>query len=117
VPLIGVAPALALLLGAWSALLIHADMWLAAPTLAAGAALAWGAWIRRRGRLAFAATTIAFFCAAAVLSSDAQRRALHPSFLPQSSPVGVRLRLQSVSGCGCSRTPRRRMDSPLCRRR
>src|SRR5688572_6094826 len=91
-PLIGAGPALALILGASSALLFPVDTF-ALPTLLAATATAWTAWMRRHDRLAFVSTALAFFCAAAVLSSDTQRRALHPTFGPQSTPVSARLRL------------------------
>jgi competence protein ComEC len=93
VPLIGAGPALALILGASSALLVDATP-AAVATLLAATSIAWTAWMRRHDRLAFAAITLAFFCGAAVLSSDAQRRAFHPSFGPQSTPTGVRLQLR-----------------------
>ena len=91
-PLIGAAPAIALILGASSALLFPVDPF-AVPMLLALTATAWTAWMRRHDRLAFVSTALAFFCAAAVLSSETQRRALHPSLGPQSTPIGVRLRL------------------------
>jgi competence protein ComEC len=92
VPVIGAAPALALILGASGALLLPVGMF-AVPMLLAATATAWASWLRSHDRLAFASITLAFFCAAAALSSDAQRRALHPSIAPEPTPEGVRLRL------------------------
>ena len=64
-------------------------------------ACAWLARWRHGHRTALAAMTLAFFCAAAALAADAQRRALHASLgpstslgvSPQRDPVAVRARL------------------------
>ena len=90
---IGAMPALALLLGAASALVFHIDTSFAIAVLFIATAAAWSAWRYERDRLAFAAMAIAFFGAAAALTADAQRRALDQSFGPHASPVAVRLRL------------------------
>ena len=90
---IGAMPALALILGAASALVFHIDTSFAIAVLFIATAAAWSAWRYRRDRLAVAAMAIAFSGAAAALTADAQRRALDQSFGPHASPVAVRLRL------------------------
>ena len=91
--LIGVIPAVALVLGAASALQFHIGISFALPALLVAAVAAWTAWCCGRDRSAITAMAAAFFCAAAALTADAESRALHPSFSPQPAPVGVRLRL------------------------
>ena len=86
-------PALALLLGAASALVFHTDTSFAIAVLFIATAAAWSAWRYERDRLTFAAMAIAFFAAAAALTADAHHRALDQSFGPHASPVAVRLRL------------------------
>jgi competence protein ComEC len=91
--LIGAVPALALILGATYALLVHTGTSPAVAAQLLGTAAAWTAWRYQRDRIAFAATVMALCAAGAALSADAQDRALHPSFSPQASPTAVRLRL------------------------
>ena len=91
--LIGAIPAVALVLGATSALQFHIGISFALPALFIAAGAAWAAWCCGAGSIAIAAMAVAFFCAAAALAADAKYRAIHPSFSPQPAPVGVRLRL------------------------
>ena len=91
--LIGAIPALALLLGATTALLFHIAIWFAMAVLFISTGAAWSAWRFHRDRLVLGAMAVAFFCAAAALSADAQRGALNQAFGPHTSPIAVRLRL------------------------
>lgn len=92
-PLIGAIPALAVLIGATTALLFHIDTSFTLVVLFISTGLAWSAWRVQRDRFALGATAVAFFCAAAALSTDAQRDALDHPFGPHATPIAVRLQL------------------------